>query len=328
MQLADVDIYIFQYPSSGLGNGAMQTDFSIPLPDACLPACRTALPEAISAPRRVLESQQAGRVSYYADTQAQGRPLVLVHSINAAPSAFEMRPLFEHFRSQRPVFAPDLPGFGFSDRRAHRYSPELYADALTDFLAEVVREPADVVAFSLGSEFAARAALAVPEAFTSLVILSPTGFSKRSLPSGNLSVRVHKALSLPYLSQGLFNLLTSRPSIRYFLGQAFVGQTPAEMVEYAYATAHQPGARYAPLYFLSGQLFTPNAADMLYAKLKLPALALYDRDPNISFDLLPDLIAQHSNWRAERISPTSGIPHWEKTAETVAAMERFWADLT
>ena len=138
---------------------------------------------------------------------------------------------------------------------------------------------------------------------------------------------MHKALSLPYLSQGLFNLLTSRPSIRYFLGQAFVGQTPPEMVDYAYATAHQPGARYAPLYFLSGQLFTPNAAETLYAQLKLPALALYDRDPNITFDLLPDLIAHHANWRAERITPTSGIPHWEKTAETVAAMERFWADL-
>ena len=305
----------------------MNTDLALPLPGACLPAYWAALPDAVSAPRRVLESRRAGRVSYYADTQAQGRPLVLVHSINAAPSAFEMRPLFEHFRSQRPVFAPDLPGFGFSDRSARRYSPELYADALTDFLAEVVREPADVVAFSLGSEFAARAALALPAAVTSLVVLSPTGFSKRSLPSGDLSVRVHKALSLPYLSQGLFSLLTSRPSIRYFLGQAFVGQTPPEMVDYAYATAHQPGARYAPLYFLSGQLFTPNAAETLYAQLKLPALALYDRDPNITFDLLPDLIAHHANWRAERITPTSGIPHWEKTAETAAAMERFWADL-
>ena len=305
----------------------MNNDLALTLPGACLPAYWAALPDAVSAPRRVLESRRAGRVSYYADTQAQGRPLVLVHSINAAPSAFEMRPLFEHFRSHRPVFAPDLPGFGFSDRSARRYSPELYADALTDFLAEVVREPADVVAFSLGSEFAARAALALPAAVTSLVVLSPTGFSKRSLPSGDLSVRVHKALSLPYLSQGLFSLLTSRPSIRYFLGQAFVGQTPPEMVDYAYATAHQPGARYAPLYFLSGQLFTPNAAETLYAQLKLPALALYDRDPNITFDLLPDLIAHHANWRAERISPTSGIPHWEKTAETAAAMERFWADL-
>ena len=305
----------------------MNIDLALPLPGACLPAYWAALPDAVSAPRRVLESRRAGRVSYYADTQAQGRPLVLVHSINAAPSAFEMRPLFEHFRSHRPVFAPDLPGFGFSDRSARRYSPELYADALTDFLAEVVREPADVVAFSLGSEFAARAALALPAAVTSLVVLSPTGFSKRSLPSGDLSVRVHKALSLPYLSQGLFSLLTSRPSIRYFLGQAFVGQTPPEMVDYAYATAHQPGARYAPLYFLSGQLFTPNVAETLYAQLKLPALTLYDRDPNITFDLLPDLIAHHANWRAERITPTSGIPHWEKTAETVAAMERFWADL-
>lgn len=296
----------------------------LPLPNAGLAARSVLLPEALSASRQILTSRRAGPISYYADTQASGRPLVLIHSINAAPSAFEMKPLFDHFRAQRPVFAPDLPGFGFSDRSDRRYSPELFAHAIQDFLNEVVRAPADLVAFSLGTEFAARAALEAPAAVTSLVLLSPTGFSKRSLPTGELSQRVHRVLSTPGLSQGLFNLLTSRPSIRYFLGQAFPGGTPPEMVEYAYATAHQPGARYAPLYFLSGQLFTPKAAEVLYAPLTQPVLALYDRDPNVTFDLLPDLVASHPNWRAERVTPSHGIPQWERTADTTAAMARFW----
>ncbi|MCO5762418.1 MAG: alpha/beta hydrolase [Chromatiaceae bacterium] len=306
----------------------MNTAFPVSLPSHSPKAIwRSSLPEAISAPRLTLVSPSAGRLSYYADTRAAGRPLVLVHSINAAPSAFEMKPLFDRFRDRRPVFAPELPGFGFSDRGDRPYSPDLFANAIQDFLAQVVGEPADLVAFSLSAEFAARASLASPASIRSLVFLSPTGFSKRSLPTGDLSRRVHRALSLPGLSQGLFRLLTSKPSIRYFLGQAFVGETPAEMVEYAYATAHQPGARYAPLYFLSGQLFTPQAVEQLYARLQVPVLALYDRDPNITFDLLPDLVASHGNWRAERIAPTQGIPHWEKTAETAAAMDAFWTRL-
>ena len=296
----------------------------LPLPNGCLAARGVDLPEALAAPRRVLNSRRAGPLSYYADTQASGRPLVLIHSINAAPSAFEMKPLFDHFRAQRPVFAPDLPGFGFSDRGDRRYSPELFAHAIQDFLAEVVREPADLVAFSLGTEFAARAALESPAAVTSLVLLSPTGFSKRSLPTGELSQRVHRVLSLRGLSQGLFTMLTSRPSIRYFLGQAFPGGTPPEMVEYAYATAHQPGARFAPLYFLSGQLFTPQATDVLYARLTQPVLVIHDRDPNVTFDRLPDLVASHPNWWVERITPSHGIPQWERTADTAAAMARFW----
>jgi len=310
-----------------IGEGVMKMVVPVSLAYDPVVARRVALPEALAAPRRALDSPSAGRLSYYCDTQATGRPLVLVHSINAAPSAFEMKPLFEYFRGRRPVFAPELPGFGFSDRSDRPYSPDLFASAIREFLVQVVRGPADLVAFSLSSEFASRASLASPTSIRSLVFLSPTGFSKRSLPTGDLSRRVHRALSLQGLSQGLFGLLTSKPSIRYFLGQAFVGETPAEMVDYAYATAHQPGARFAPLYFLSGQLFTPQAVDQLYARLQVPVLALYDRDPNITFDLLPDLVATHGNWCAERITPTQGIPHWEKTAETVTAMEAFWKRL-
>jgi pimeloyl-ACP methyl ester carboxylesterase len=283
------------------------------------------LPEAIDSPRRTFASAAAGRVSYYADTSGSGTPLVLVHSINAAPSAFEMRPLFERFCGHRPVYAPDLPGFGFSERRDRRYTPELFASALGEFVEKVVGTPVDLAAFSLSCEFAARAARADLEHFRSLVFISPTGFSDRALPSLDLGRKVHKGLSLPGLSQGLFGMLTSRPSIRYFLGQAFVGETPSELIDYAYATAHQPGARYAPLYFLSGQLFTRDARQTLYAGLIQPVLVLYDRDPNIDFDQLPHFVASHENWRAERISPSLGLPHWEKPTETSAAMAEFWA---
>ncbi len=309
---------------SSLGDGDMNAISSLPWPYLSASALR--LPDALDAERLSLHTRSAGRIAYYRDIAGTGRPLILVHSINAAPSAFEMRPLFQRFRSRRPVYAPELPGFGFSDRSDQRYSPELFANALKDFLTEVVKEPADVVAFSLSAEFAARMALTVPELVASLVLISPTGFSDRSLPSPNLSKRLYKGLSLPFLSQGLFELLTSRRSIRYFLGQAFVGEMPLEMIDYAYATSHQPGAKYAPLYFLSGQLFTANAITQLYAKLNLPVLVLYDRDPNVSFDLLPGFVSSHSNWRAEHIAPTLGLPHWEKTEETISAIEAFWSE--
>jgi pimeloyl-ACP methyl ester carboxylesterase len=99
------------------------------------------------------------------------------------------------------------------------------------------------------------------------------------------------------------------------------------MIDYAYATAHQPGARHAPLYFLSGQLFTQRATEVLYARLRQPVLVLHDRDANLNFDLLPPFVADRGNWQVERIAPTLGIPHWEKPAETLAAMDRFWSGL-
>jgi hypothetical protein len=71
------------------------------------------LPAAIDAQRGVVSTVDAGEVNYYVDGSGSGRPLVLVHGIHAAASSFELRQLFQEFRGERPVYALDLPGFGF-----------------------------------------------------------------------------------------------------------------------------------------------------------------------------------------------------------------------
>jgi hypothetical protein len=64
------------------------------------------LPEALDAPRRALISPQAGKLCYYQDVSHGGRLLVLLHSVNAAPSSFEMKPLWPALRTQSPVAEP------------------------------------------------------------------------------------------------------------------------------------------------------------------------------------------------------------------------------
>lgn len=283
------------------------------------------LPAAVEGDRETFTSPDTGRISYYVDRQGSGRPLVLIHSINAAPSAFEVKPLFDHYRVQRPVYALDLPGFGFSDRVDRVYSPAFFADAIATFLREQVGEAADVVALSLSSEFVARAATDQPDLFHSLTFISPTGFNKVdiSLPGDT----IYGVVSVPLWSQPLFDLLVSRPSIRYYSGQSFVNETPQAFLDYAYATSHQPGARYVPLYFLSGQLFTPKARESLYERVETPTLVIYDRDPNIDFDRLPDLLEKNNRWQAVKITPSLGLPHWEKLEETIEVLETFWGSL-
>jgi hypothetical protein len=161
----------------------------------------------------------------------------------------------------------------------------------------------------------------------SLALISPTGLSVRRPPGGALSKRIHRVLRLPLLGSGLFSLVRSRRSIRYFLGLAFEGDTPPEMIEQAWRTARCEGASYAPFCFLSGMLFTPDAFESLYLKLAQPALVIHDRDPNVRFDRLPELLVARGNWRAERIAPTLGLPHWEQTSATVSVLNGFWAGL-
>jgi pimeloyl-ACP methyl ester carboxylesterase len=297
------------------------------------------LSKAIPADQISFLSSQAGRLNAYydgtaGDQQAKMRPLVLIHSVNAAASAYEMRPLFQHYRLTRPVYAFDLPGYGFSNRASRHYTPEIFASAILDLLSTQVKEPADVIALSLGSEFAARAALMQPEAFHSLVMISPSGFnaydtgraSQRAGTTGSSS-RLYSLLSHPLWGRPLFDLIATRRSIEYFLKQSFVGPVPVDMVDYAYASSHQPGAEIVPLYFISGTLFTADAVTQLYEKVNAPCLVLYDRDAFVRFDRLPGLLARRPNWLSKRISPSLGLPQFEKLPETIQALDEFWHSL-
>jgi pimeloyl-ACP methyl ester carboxylesterase len=275
-----------------------------------------------------------GRISYYAARDGEGKPLVLLHSINAAASAYEMQPLFNEFKAKRPVYALDWPGFGFSERPHCVYSAQMYQDVLLEFLETVVQEPADVVALSLAGEFAARAALAQPGRFRSLTILSPTGLSglthlpqsqrARSLGFSNV---VHPLLSFQIWGRPLFDFIATRSSIEFFLRKSFVTHIPPGMVEYAYTTAHQPGAENAPLYFLAGKLFTPQILSRVYEPLRLPVLAVYDSDPYSSYEALPELLLKNHRWQAVRLVPSRGMPHWERLADTCEVLEAFWKSL-
>jgi pimeloyl-ACP methyl ester carboxylesterase len=271
-------------------------------------------------------------VHYYVDHKASGsdagRPVVLIHSINAAPSAMEMKPLFDYFRGKRPVYALELPGFGHSPRKDFPYSPGFYAKVIAAFLNKLpTSQPAHVIALSLSAEFLLRAILEEGARVATNILISPTGLGTRQPKSSPAAQSVTGFLGRSVIGTALWRALVSRPSIRFFLGQAFEGDPPASLINYAHETAHQPGAKYAPFAFLSMALFTENAFDVLYARLTTPSLILYDRDPNIGFERLDELVATNSLVDAERISPSLGLPHWEHTDRTGDCIVRFWQAL-
>jgi hypothetical protein len=80
-------------------------------------------------------------------------------------------------------------------------------------------------------------------------------------------------LSVPLWSQPLFAALTRPGVVRYFLERSFGRREIDEaMWAYAVATARMPGARHAPLAFLSGALFSRDIGDV-YDALTQPVWA-------------------------------------------------------
>lgn len=266
-------------------------------------------------------------VYWYYDIEAEGRPLLFVHSINAAPSAIELKPLFQHFRSYRSVYAPDLPGFGRSTRHVGMMTASEFAKNISSIIDQMSpSEPPDVIALSLGCEFVARAVVECGANVRSLTFISPTGFSRRQPPPLQAQKRLRRLFDFAGFGRGAFKLLRLERSIRYFYGMNFSGSVPSELVAYALKTTRQPAAHEMPLQFLSMSLFTPNAVGLLYEKLDVPVLVLFDEDPNVTFELF-EQFEDSPTWQFKRIGPSLGMPQWEHPEKTVAALESFFAEL-
>ncbi|MFT4119103.1 alpha/beta fold hydrolase [Bradyrhizobium sp.] len=297
------------------------------------------MPAPLPGRRVELADRRAGRLMLYGEAKASSGatatpPLLLVHSVNAAATAYEMKPLFEHYRSQRAVYALDLPGFGLSDRSNRKYTPRLMTDAIHaavhDIQAAHGDGAIDIVALSLGCEFAARAATEAPNAFRSIALISPTGFDRRSARaathSGGNGTRampwLHGLLSVPLWKRGFFSALTSRASIRFFLQKTWgAKQIDEGLLEYDYITTHQPGAENAPYYFVSGYLFSTDAMK-LYQNLSMPVWMSHgvrgdfvDYAQKVQIKRLP-------NWSVS-VLQTGAMPHFEKPVEFIAQFETF-----
>lgn len=294
----------------------------------------TVLPPALPGRREAIDTE-AGRVSFYGSAEADGVPLLLVHSINAAANAYEVRPLYTHYLGRRPVYALDLPGYGFSERSRRLYTPRTMADAIHAVAAEIRGRHGgarlDAVALSLSASYLARVAVERPQDYRGLGLISPTGFDRRLAgrgPDGGVrgSARVRAIVDSRLLGQPLFDLLVSRPSMRFFLAKTFGSKRIDEgLFEYDYLSAHQPGARHAPYCFLAGLLF-PADATTLYEALTLPVLMLHGtRGDFVDYRDAPRF-AGRPNWRIESL-PTGAFPHFEVLDTVTARYDAFVAGL-
>jgi pimeloyl-ACP methyl ester carboxylesterase len=293
------------------------------------------LPPALQATQRVADTV-AGRINIYTSTPQDPAlglpPLLLIHSINAAASAAEVRPLFEHYRRDRVVLAMDLPGYGFSERGERMYTPRLMTDAIHAVLDLLAREygsvPVDVLALSLSSEFAARAATEAPHRIAHLALVSPTGLSRlksRRGPPGSNSYkpRVHAALLWPRWSQGLFDTLTSPAVIRYFLRKTWGSpHIDPQLWPYCVRTAREEGARFAPLCFLSMVLFSKDI-HTVYEALQCPVwISMATRGDFTDYRGLA-LLATAGAWHTHRV-PGGALPYFEDLPDFVARLTPFW----
>lgn len=112
-------------------------------------------------------------------------PIVLVHGLSSSRT---LRPLIRALGTRRPVYAPDLPGFGMSDQPIHPLDIPGLAKALRRWLFDNELAPAIVVGVSFGCQVAVDLAVRHPAAVDRLVLVGPT-FDPKARSASRLALR-------------------------------------------------------------------------------------------------------------------------------------------
>jgi pimeloyl-ACP methyl ester carboxylesterase len=220
-----------------------------------------------------------GDVFYIVKGNREAKPLLLLHGFGPGASSFEWRKNIDALSEQFRAYALDLPGYGLSDRPAIDYTPETYADLISDFLKEVINRPTVVVARGETCAYVIANAYRRPQLFERLVLVAPPPSNIEETVPGPLNAVLKFLLRAPVVGQFFYNTLTSRRSIQnYYDGEGYhnPGLITDELLDYVFCSAHQPNARYA-----AASAFTRNLsmdAHEPLARLQMPVAIVFGRE--------------------------------------------------
>ena len=202
-------------------------------------------------------------------------PLLFLHGFGGGSSSYEWSWVYPTFAADCRVLAPDLIGWGSSDRPERQYILEDYLNTIEEFIRNTCQDPVAVVASSLTAAILIRVAIVRPDLFRALVLVAPSGLSdfgedyRRSFFA--------QLANTPIVDRLIYQTaIASENGIRTFLEQRQFGDHKriAPEIAAAYlASAKQPNAEYAALSFVRGDLSFDLAAFL--PDLKVPTAMLW-----------------------------------------------------
>ncbi|MBI4565004.1 MAG: alpha/beta hydrolase [Planctomycetes bacterium] len=222
-----------------------------------------------------------------------GRPLLLIHGWGA--SAAMWRLLGPEMVPRARCLAPDLPGWGDSDKPAAPYTIEWYADWAADLLRSKYASAAAVAGHSMGAAIALALALRHPERVSRLVLVSPV------VRGSDAFARETRLLALPGLRQLAYPCTKSKRALR-FLTRNFRSDgkmDPSDLLLVARGT-------YASL---SRSLVSLLATDLVprLPEIRVPALVIAGGADRLVAPVQAELAGAIPGARVEVLP---GVGHW------------------
>jgi 2-hydroxymuconate-semialdehyde hydrolase len=133
--------------------------------------------DKMSTKPEIANSIKTGDFNTNYHDQGEGYPLILVHGSGPGVSAWaNWRLIIPKLSQSRRVLAPDMVGFGYTDRpEGVEYNMETWTKQAIDFMDALGIEKADIVGNSFGGALAIALAVEYPERIRRVVLMGAMG---------------------------------------------------------------------------------------------------------------------------------------------------------
>ncbi|MBD2260614.1 alpha/beta hydrolase [Pseudanabaena sp. FACHB-2040] len=265
-----------------------------------------------------------------ADSGTDRPPLVFLHSLGGGSSAFEWSKVYPALAPSHRVIAPDLIGWGQSAHPVRDYRVEDYLEVITMLLEQVAQQPAIVVASSITAGVTVRLAIARPDLFQGLFLVSPSGNSDFGR---NYRFSLPAALAgTPGLDRLVYSLgAANETAVTTFLSTflfADADRITPDIVQAYLAGTQQPNAEYSALSTLKGDIAFDLSLYM--SQLSLPTVFVWGQDSRFSPPEFGKRLASLNPQAVRQVYeiPQAGVlPHLEHPSVIAGLIEAFCASL-
>ncbi|HZS72878.1 MAG TPA: alpha/beta hydrolase [Candidatus Nitrosotalea sp.] len=243
----------------------------------------------------------------YLEDGDSDRNLILLHGLGGYAERWSN--LIPHLNEKYHIFAPDLIGYGQSDKPSVDYTVDVFIKFVFDFIETLGIKKTFMIGTSLGGQIVAECAATQSPIIEKIILISPAGIMRKSTPTLDA-----------YTMAALYpNKETVKNAYQMMVGP---GKQVSEIsVERFVNNMSRPNAK---MVFLSTLLGLKNAPDIFerLSKINIPTLVIWGKEDNlIPFEYSHQFV---SSIKGSKLVAMEGCGHSpyvedpEKLADTIS----------
>lgn len=257
----------------------------------------------------------------------EGKPILLVHDINECSSGIEWFYLEKKLSKTYKVYTIDLLGCGRSDKPKLSYNSFLYVQLITDFIKDVIGEPADIIATGKSVAPVIMSAKLKEESIDHIMLINPADLSELNDVPDTLAKIKNLILLCPIIGTFAYHMLHTKDCIfNSFINDYFSDSNAdfSEISEYYYESAHRDKSGSKYLYAsLQGGMLNMNINHGL--KILDKDIIIISGDDYYESEYVPeDYAALNDNIECISIMETSYLPQLEAPAKVMDIIGEYW----